>query len=189
MNAPRHATCHPAASTSGHAARIAAGVLAAAWLASCSTVEPGPSARTELKPTAGNSASGWVQFDAMGERVQVTAEVRGLKPNAEHGFHVHDKGDCSAPDAMSAGGHFNPGGKPHGHHGQAERHAGDMPSLKADATGVARLNWSSTLLGVGAGPANVIGRAVIVHRDPDDYVTQPTGNSGPRLACGVIAAR
>ena len=161
-----------------------------AMLAGCAALSPaGPSARAELKPTAGSNATGWVQFTQAGSAVRVTAEVRGLKPNAEHGFHVHDKGDCSAPDAMSAGGHFNPAGKPHGHHGQSERHAGDMPSLKADASGVAKLDWTSALLSVGSGAANVVGRGVIVHRDPDDYATQPTGNSGPRLACGVVTAR
>jgi len=163
--------------------------LLVALLAGCATAPAGPSARTELRPTAGNSASGWVQFDQLGKLVRVTAEVRGLKPNAEHGFHVHEKGDCSAPDAMSAGGHFNPGGKPHAHYSKEDRHAGDMPNLRADANGVARIEWNSTLLAVGAGAANVIGRSVVVHRDPDDYATQPAGNSGPRIACGLIAAR
>jgi len=163
--------------------------LLAVGLAGCATTPAGPSARTELRPTAGNATSGWVQFDQVGKQVRVSAEVRGLKPNAEHGFHVHDKGDCSAPDAMSAGGHFNPGGKPHGHYSSDERHAGDMPNLRADGNGVARFNWTSTLLAVGAGAADVIGRSVVVHRDPDDYKTQPAGNSGPRIACGVIAAR
>lgn len=122
---------------------LAALALTAA-LAGCTAVSPaGPSARAELRPTAGNSAAGRVEFTQVGSAVRVTAEVRGLKPHAEPGFHVHDKGDCSAPDAMSAGGHFNPAGKPHGQHGQAERHAGDMPSLKAAASGVARLEWSS----------------------------------------------
>lgn len=168
---------------------VAAG-LAAALVAGCAATAPaGPVARTELKPTAGNGVSGWVQFEQLGSQVRVSAEIRGLRPNAEHGFHVHEKGDCSAADGMSAGGHFNPGGKAHAHHGQAERHAGDMPNLQADASGVARVNWNTALLSVPAGQASVVGRSVIVHRDPDDYRSQPAGNSGPRLACGVIAAR
>jgi Cu-Zn family superoxide dismutase len=118
----------------------------------------------------------------------ITAEIRGLKPNAEHGFHVHEKGDCSAPDATSAGGHFNPAAKPHAHHSLAERHAGDMPNLLADANGVAKYRFESEAFTVAAGPASVIGRGMVVHRDPDDYKTQPAGNSGPRVACGVIAA-
>ncbi len=170
--------------------------VAAAFAATgCSTVRGwwdsmtgsgGPAATAELKPTQGNTTSGRARFEQRGNKVLVTAEVRGLKPNAEHGFHVHEKGDCSAPDAMSAGGHFNPGGKPHGHHGRSERHAGDMPNLKADAYGVATLRFESELITVAAGPASVVGRGLIVHRDPDDYKTQPTGNSGPRLACAVI---
>jgi Cu-Zn family superoxide dismutase len=148
----------------------------------------GPVATAALKPTQGSATTGTARFEQRGTKVLVTAEVRGLKPNAEHGFHVHEKGDCSAPDAMSAGGHFNPAGKPHGHHGQSERHAGDMPSLKADAKGVATLRFESELITVAAGPTGVVGRGLIVHRDPDDYKTQPTGNAGPRLACGVIVA-
>lgn len=163
--------------------------LSALVLTGCATQPAGPVARTDVKPTAGSATSGWVEFAQQGAQVRVTAEVRGLKPNAEHGFHVHEKGDCSAPDGMSAGGHFNPAGKPHAHYGKDDRHAGDMPALKADANGVARLDWSTSLLNVGSGAANVIGRSVIVHRDPDDYTTQPTGNSGPRLACGVVAMK
>lgn len=171
-------------------ARLAFLSLAVALVAGCASNAPaGPTARADVKPTAGNGVSGWVQFEQVGAQVRVSAELRGLKPNAAHGFHVHEKGDCSSADGMSAAGHFNPGGKPHAHHGQAERHAGDMPNLQADASGVARLSWNSALLSVAAGQASVIGRSVIVHRDPDDYRSQPAGNSGPRLACGVIAAR
>lgn len=149
----------------------------------------GPTARTQLQPTAGNTASGWVQFEQRDQMVVVTAEIRGLKPGAEHGFHVHEKPDCSAPDAMSAGGHFNPTGKPHAHPAKNERHAGDMPNLRADAQGVATYRWESDLLTVATGPSSVVNRSVVVHRDPDDYTSQPAGNSGPRLACGVVALR
>lgn len=166
-----------------------AAALAVATLAGCSGMETGPSAKADLKPTPANTASGWVRFEQRGSAVLVTAEVRGLKPNSEHGFHVHEKGDCSAPDAMSAGGHFNPAGSPHAHYGQGASHAGDLPNLKADASGVASYSFSSAALSVAAGATNtVVGRAVVVHRDPDDYKTQPAGNSGPRIACGVIAA-
>ena len=165
--------------------------LAAVFVAAgCATPGSGPAAQAELKPTQGNTAQGWVRFEPRGDRLLVTAQVSGLKPNTEHGFHVHEKGDCSAPDATSAGGHFNPGGKPHGHHGQVERHGGDLPNLQADAYGVAKYSASTELLSATAGAANsVLGRAVVVHRDPDDYKSQPAGNSGPRIACGVVAAR
>ena len=146
----------------------------------------GPAATATLAPTAGNSTTGTVRFEQVGEKVRVMGEIRGLKPGAEHGFHVHEKGDCSSPDAMSAGGHFNPGGQPHGRHGAGPHHAGDLPSLKADAAGVARLNFESTAFRLGGGGNDIIGRGLIVHRDPDDYTTQPTGNAGPRLACAVI---
>lgn len=146
----------------------------------------GPSAVAKLEPTRGNTTAGVVTFVQAGGRVMVSAEVSGLKPNAEHGFHVHEKGDCSSGDGMSAGGHFNPLGKPHGHHSGAERHAGDMPNLRADASGRATLRVDLDLITVADGPASVVGKGLIVHRDPDDYRSQPVGNAGPRIACAVI---
>lgn len=152
------------------------------------TAPGGARAEAALAPTAGSSTAGSVRFVQRGDRTLVEARVSGLAPGSEHGFHVHEKGDCSAPDAMSAGGHFNPGGQPHGAPGAAARHAGDLPALVADAQGVATVRFDSELLGVASGTASVVGRSVIVHRDPDDYRTQPTGNSGARLACGVVRA-
>lgn len=114
--------------------------------------------------------------------------MEGLKPNAEHGFHIHDKGDCSSGDGMSAGGHFNPAAKPHGRHGQGEHHAGDLPSLKADGAGRVDVHVELVGVSIGSGPADIVGRGLIVHADPDDFRTQPTGNSGARIACAVIQA-
>jgi Cu-Zn family superoxide dismutase len=167
--------------------RLIAPVAAAFLMTACATPPSGPAASAQLMATTGNTVTGQVQFTQKGDKVLVTGEVRGLKPNAEHGFHVHEKGDCSSGDGMSTGGHFNPDGKAHGAHAQSEHHAGDLPSLKADASGTARFSFESTTLSVGAGRADVVGRGLIVHRDPDDFKTQPTGNSGPRLACGVIS--
>lgn len=147
----------------------------------------GPRAQAHLAPTAGHAASGLVTFRQEGGRVRVHAEVRGLTPGP-HGFHVHEKGDCSAPDASSAGGHFNPDGKPHGHPGHGAHHAGDLPQLVADAGGVARLTVDAAQLAIGSGSADVLGRSVVVHAGADDFTTQPAGNSGPRVACGVIVA-
>lgn len=155
-------------------------------LAGCATPAGGPTAGAQLQPTRGNTTSGEIRFVQQGDKVMVSGEVRGLKPGAEHGFHVHDKGDCSSGDGMSTGGHFNPGGRKHGAHGGGEHHVGDLPSLKADALGVARVSFDSTSIAVGSGPSDIVGRGLIVHRDPDDYTTQPTGNAGPRLACAVI---
>jgi len=142
-------------------------------------------ATATLAPTAGNTAAGSVTFTQNGDKVTVNAKLTGLAPGG-HGFHIHEKGDCSAPDAMSAGGHFNPGGKPHGAPDTADHHAGDMPMLQADASGNATLTTDLAGLGIGTGPADIVGKAVVVHKDPDDYKTQPTGNSGARVACGVI---
>jgi superoxide dismutase, Cu-Zn family len=161
---------------------------AAALMAACSSMGTNPtaSASAALQATKGNSASGMVKFEQFEGKVVVSGEVSGLKANAEHGFHVHDKGDCSSGDGLSTGGHFNPGAHPHGAHGHGSHHAGDLPSLKADANGVAKFRFESTTITVGAGATNVVGRGLIVHRDPDDLKTQPTGNAGPRLACAVI---
>ena len=138
-----------------------------------------------LQPTRGNAAAGTVWFSQEGAQVLLRGRVTGLTANQEHGFHVHEKGDCASGDGMSAGGHLNPDGKPHGPPAAAH-HAGDLPSLKADATGTAvvRMRVAGVLLGAGA--ADIAGKALIVHVAPDDYTTQPTGNSGARIACGVI---
>lgn len=160
-------------------------------LSGCSSTPdvPGPRASAQLQPTRGHAVTGEVFFTRLGDRVRVEGEVRGLKPGQVHGFHVHEKGDCSSGDGMSTGGHFNPHGHAHGAHGQGQHHAGDLVSLRADAQGVARFSYASSAISVGRGDNDVTGRGLIVHRDPDDYTTQPTGNAGPRLACGVILPR
>lgn len=164
-------------------------ISAAMLLTACVTTPPPPSAAAQLAPTQGNTAVGSVRFARQGGKVLVTGEVSGLKPNAVHGFHIHDKGDCSSGDGMSTGGHFNPDAKAHGAHGVGTHHAGDLPSLKADASGVATFSFESASLRIGDGMTDVIGHGLIVHRDPDDFTTQPTGNSGARIACGVITRR
>ena len=166
--------------------RLVAPVAVACFISACATSPGGPTAVAQLTPTRGNAVTGQVQFMQSGDRVRVTGEIRGLRPNAEHGFHVHEKGDCSSGDGLSAGGHFNPDGRAHGAYDHPEHHAGDLPSLKADASGNARISFNSGTLSVGNGKADLVGRGLIVHRDPDDFNTQPTGNAGPRLACAVI---
>lgn len=140
-----------------------------------------------LAPKSGSATTGTVSFAPRGTNaVRVTVDISGLKPNAEHGFHVHERGDCSAPDAMSAGGHFNPMNAKHGGP-MAEHHAGDIPNLKSDAEGRMRGSFEVSGMSVeGGGPANILGKALVVHRDRDDYKSQPAGDSGPRIACGVI---
>jgi len=164
--------------------------LVAAGLSGCESVQgtlsDGPRATANLQSTNGNNTSGTAEFRQAGDKVRVTANVRGLKPGSEHGFHVHEAGDCSSGDGMSAKGHFNPQGKPHGSPALAERHAGDMPMLRADSNGNARLVADLDIMTVAPGPNSIVGRGLIVHADPDDFKTQPTGNAGARLACAVI---
>lgn len=147
----------------------------------------GRMALATLTPTANSNVRGIVMFHEMDGHLMVHAKLSGLTPGAEHGFHVHENGSCASPDGMSAGGHFNPDGKPHGPQAAAH-HAGDMPALKADAQGM--VDQKFMLMGptVAPGAASLVGRAVIVHAQPDDYTTQPTGNAGGRIGCGVIAA-
>ena len=149
----------------------------------------GPSASATLAPTRGNTTAGTVMFHTHAQGLFVHARVTGLKPGQEHGFHIHEKGDCSSGDGMGTGGHFNPGAKPHAHHGQADRHAGDLPNLKADAQGAADMRFTVKGPTIGSGATDIIGKGLIVHAMPDDYTTQPTGNAGARIACAVIAAR
>jgi Cu-Zn family superoxide dismutase len=140
----------------------------------------------DIRPTQGNQAEGRVIFQQEGGAVRVVAHLKGLKPGL-HGFHIHEKGDCSAADASSAGGHFNPHNEPHGAPDDAKRHVGDLGNIMANENGEAFYERVDFLLTLN-GPASIIGRGVIVHADPDDFVTQPTGNAGGRVGCGVIRA-
>lgn len=138
-----------------------------------------------IHPTEGHTAKGVVRFTANGDKVHIVAEIQGLSPNAKHGFHIHQYGDCSALDGKSAGGHYNPTGTPHGLPPAAERHAGDLGNLQADAHGTAHYELTVDNIMI-AGPHNpVLGRAIIIHGKEDDG-GQPTGNAGPRIGCGVI---
>src|SRR5262245_2649105 len=164
-------------------ALTAAAALAGGGLASG---QPVAKATAQLQPTKGNTATGSATFIQRGGKVLVEVKVSGLTPGTEHGFHIHEKGDCSSDDGTSAGGHFNPLGKPHAHYSTPDRHAGDMPALRADASGNAGVAVELDVITVTDGPTGIVGRGLIVHAQPDDYKTQPTGNSGARLACGVI---
>jgi Cu-Zn family superoxide dismutase len=138
-----------------------------------------------LRATPGSTVEGTVTFAAVpAGGVAVKATLKGLAPGT-HGFHVHEFGDCTAPDATSAGGHFNPKGTPHGAPTDAMHHAGDLGNVVAGADGTASLEWTDPAM-VLEGPSGVVGHAVIVHANPDDLKTQPTGNAGGRMACGVI---
>jgi Cu-Zn family superoxide dismutase len=153
-------------------------------LAACASVlGPSQVGRAELEPRSGSRALGSVTFTPQGDKVRVDVHVIGLTPG-EHGFHIHESGDCSAPDAMSAKGHFNPTGKPHG------QHAGDLPNLVADASGKVSVSVEIyPTFQMNEGPNGIIGRSVVIHANGDDFVSQPAGNSGARVACGTIRLR
>jgi len=143
------------------------------------------SATANLQPTKDNKVWGTVTFTQKGSKVLVVANVNGLKPGL-HGFHVHEKGDCSAADGMSAGGHFNPAGKPHGAPDSAERHGGDLGNLTADKSGNATLSIEVDGITLDQTANSIVGKSVIVQANPDDLKSQPAGNAGPRVTCGVI---
>lgn len=164
------------------ALRLCGSAALALAVAACATPKPDAVAVVELRPTQGNTVMGQVRFEQYGDHLRAQGHIQGLKPNTEHGFHVHEKGDCSAPDGSSAGGHLNPDGAMHGQYGHGPHHLGDLPSLTADAAGVAEFQLDSPSVKL----SQWLGKAVIVHRDPDDFKSQPAGNSGPRVACGVI---
>jgi superoxide dismutase, Cu-Zn family len=151
--------------------------------------EPAHEAVAQVAPTQSNTVTGSVALDSSPQGVHITGSIQGLKPDAEFGFHVHEKGDCSAPDGSSAGGHFNPTQAQHGNPTGSTHHAGDMPNIKSNAEGVAQVDTTAagtTLHGEAA--TDIMGKAIVVHEGADDYTTQPSGNSGKRVACGVIAA-
>lgn len=139
----------------------------------------------QMKPTEGHEASGIVYFEQTDQGVVVRATIMGLEPGSEHGFHIHEKGDCSAPDATSAGGHYAPEDGPHGLPPSEERHAGDMGNIVADDQGEAKIERTFDTFSL-KGERPVVDRAVIVHAEKDKG-TQPTGDAGARVACGVIA--
>ena len=135
-----------------------------------------------LQSRSSSTVNGSVTFQQTSENINVSYEIKNLQQGSEHGFHIHEKGDCSSPDAESAEAHFNPLGETHGGHATMVRHAGDLGNLKADAFGTAKGSLLLKRLSV----KEIKNRAVLVHESPDDLKSEPAGNSGKRIACGVI---
>ena len=150
------------------------------------TMRPSKAATTQ--PVASN-VMGTVTFNQMGDMTTVAINLTGLPPNSTHGIHVHEKSDMSAPDLMSTGAHFNPGGHKHGGPNTPMAHAGDFGNVTSDANG--NVNTEITVKGItlDTGPMGVIGRSVIIHAKADDLKTDPSGNSGARVSGGVIEAK
>jgi Cu-Zn family superoxide dismutase len=142
-------------------------------------------ASAQLESKSGSQVTGTVTFTKVGDEVQVVADIQGLKPG-KHGFHIHEKGDCSAPDAASAGAHFNPTMKHHGGPASLDHHSGDLGNIETDASGKTHLDWKGKLSLTGKD--SIIGKSVVVHEKEDDLKTDPSGNSGARVACGAILA-
>jgi Cu-Zn family superoxide dismutase len=157
-------------------------------LSGCAMMRPVPIAVANLQPTQGNSASGTVTFVERSGAIIADVQLKGLTPG-QHGIHIHEKGDCSAPDATSAGGHYNPTSEPHGGPEAAKHHGGDFGNVTADANGDVsqKITVDTGRMSMSKLTSNSIaGRALVVHADPDDLTSQPAGNSGKRIACGVI---
>jgi Cu-Zn family superoxide dismutase len=139
-----------------------------------------------LEPRSGSKVTGTAALSALPDgSVEITIAVANAAPG-KHGVHLHETGDCSAPDAASAGGHFNPGGTTHGAPDHPPHHAGDLGNIDVGADGTGTLTMHLAEATLGAGPNSVLGRAVVVHEKVDDLTSQPAGASGPRVACGVI---
>ncbi len=174
--------------------KIILSLSAGALLTACQlmTTQAPLTAVAEMRPTtaaagANLSPSGTVKFTQLESgKVLVEAKISGLKPNAEHGFHVHAVADCSG-DGTKTAGHFNPDNHPHNHPAEANRHAGALFNLKTDAQGVGVLRQEADTITLKEGKYSIIGQPLITHRDADDYKSQPLGNAGPRISCGIIA--
>ena len=161
----------------------AAAVLPAAASAESATKQATGHAIAVLQSPDGK-VTGTLHFTGDGTSVRVHGSISGLAAG-RHGFHVHEFGDCSAADYTSAGGHFNPTKEPHAAPADAKRHVGDLGNIEAAADGTAAVDVKDTRLAF-EGPRSIVGRAVIVHAKADDLKTQPTGDAGGRVACGVV---
>ncbi|MFN8389459.1 MAG: superoxide dismutase family protein [Bdellovibrionota bacterium] len=144
-------------------------------------------AEVTLEPKSGSSVKGTLELSEAGGSLKMSGTLSGLTPG-KHGFHVHEVGDCSAPDASSAGGHFNPGKGPHAGPTDTPHHLGDLGNIDADSSGMAKVAAESKELHL-SGDNSIIGKAVVVHKGEDDLKTQPSGGSGDRVACGVVRAK
>lgn len=144
-------------------------------------------AQADIQDAKGKSI-GKATFSEQKDGVKVKVEVSGLAPG-RHGFHIHETGSCTAPDFKSAGGHFNPFKKQHGMENPQGKHAGDFPNLEVKEDGTGQITAVAAGATLGKGSASLLkpgGTAIVIHADPDDYKTDPAGNAGNRVACGVI---
>lgn len=141
----------------------------------------------KLEPKSGSNVTGTATFTEKNGFVTFEAKLSGLKPGV-HAIHIHEKADCSAVDAASAGGHWNPLHVKHGKWTDAEHHKGDIGNFTADENGNGTISLKTDEWCIGCGDANkdILNKGLIVHANPDDFTTQPTGNAGGRVACSGI---
>lgn len=159
-------------------------------LGACRTADTGLQAQATLDPRSGSSAQGVVRMTQLADgSVRVRVDVTGVEANSRHGFHVHENGDCSAPDASSAGGHFNPTGAPHGGPQDRTKHAGDFGNVTADGRGEIHEEFVVDSITLTEGTRSAVGKAVVLHGGQDDLTSQPAGDAGNRIACGVVRLR
>lgn len=164
-------------------------MLAPVLLAGCTTTGELPTAKlaTATLKQGNGVPAGSAVLTAAGDKVTLTVAVAGLSAG-DRGMHLHAVGRCDGPDFTSAGGHLNPGARQHGAHNPAGSHLGDLPNLSVggNGTGTATVILSGTRAELETALFDADGTAIIVHAAADDYKTDPTGNSGPRVACGVL---
>ncbi|HVG23497.1 MAG TPA: superoxide dismutase family protein [Thermoanaerobaculia bacterium] len=168
--------------------KIAALSFSLLLLGACASMSSGPSATATLAPTSGSTAAGTVTLTQLGDgSVRVEVKLTGV-PAGVHGFHIHEKGDCG-DNGNAAGGHYNPMTTPHGAPEADPHHAGDFGNVTADGSGNVRTTFTTRSITVEEGHMTAVGHAVILHANPDDLTTQPSGNAGPRIACGIVTRR
>ena len=144
-------------------------------------------ATAKIVAASGSDVRGELRFHQDGDRVRIQGSVQGLEPG-EHGLHIHTVGDCSAPDAASAMGHFAPDGDPHGSPDEpaGRHHVGDLGNITTNQSGLAEIDKTDAEMTLQTGEKSIVGRAVIVHAGADDLVSQPSGAAGARVGCGII---
>jgi len=144
-------------------------------------------AMARIEPASGSDVSGTLNFRQDAETTHIEGSLQGLDPG-RHGLHIHVTGDCSAADAASAGGHFGPDDDPHGSPDEPvdRHHVGDLGNIEAGEDGVATFEKSDREMTLGTGDDSIVGRAVIVHAEADDLASQPSGDAGARVGCGVV---
>ncbi len=157
------------------------------FLFSLSSTYAAKAAQVNLESKSSSSTTGKLELLQRGNEVLIQGEISGLEPNSVHGFHVHENGDCSSKDAKSAGGHFNPMKVKHGGPQMNHHHAGDLGNIRADKNGIAKIDKKYSFLTIQeTKKSSILNKAIVVHSKADDLESQPSGDAGKRIACGVI---